>query len=118
MHKTTIRKSLYLGSLLAAFLSVGLVLLNSNSTQKNQSGGNLIIGALENYKSDHRAYPPSLDALMPKYLKKLPKVYGGATWKYSTFSNDQQFRIAFFDDSPRSITGNYRSDQPGWVLID
>jgi len=45
--------------------------------------GGQILAALEQYRSDHGRYPNTLEKLVPKYVKEVPKPqWGVGEWEY------------------------------------
>lgn len=62
---------------------------NSSSITETQSRGYEIAAALERFHADNGAFPPSLDALEPKYLAHIPPPTAGPPWwEYGTDGTD------------------------------
>lgn len=54
-----------------------------------------VITAIENYKSDHKHYPKSLEQLTPNYIKSIPKARLAITNKLQYSERGTGFRLSF-----------------------
>jgi len=93
---------------LAAFLSYTD---NGSIADRNLAKGEQIVKALERYKATHTAYPPTLDALVPSYIYRLPQPER-AEWMY--FPEDGGSRFGLFFQSDDAPVGHYNSTSKIW----
>lgn len=69
------------------------------------AAGDPIIAALERFRADNNEYPETLDALVPRYLKEIPKpTWGTREWQYWC----GQETYALFIQRSRSWYAGYR----------
>lgn len=66
---------------------------NPENVQKTIDSGNEIISALSAFQKDTGAFPDSLDALVPKYLEKIPAPsVPDYVWEYERFKSDGEYK--------------------------
>lgn len=86
--------------------------------QQSQEIGDEIIQAIEAYKLKGGVYPPTLDALVPKYLGGIRQpVAGECQWKYHR-SPDGGFYSLLFEESGSHPRRYSRSTGSKWWNYD
>ncbi|CAN5213517.1 hypothetical protein BH09SUM1_BH09SUM1_08220 [soil metagenome] len=89
--------SLYVAALMASFVYDDFVLsrISRSDLASVQKSGAPIITALEQYHTDHQAYPTALEDMSPKYLRKIPLPNWGANkWDYGAAKG--KFELAVY----------------------
>jgi hypothetical protein len=55
--------------------------------ERTKTAGDEIVAALERHRAQEGSYPPSLAALVPAYLERVPAPPWGEQWTYRTFED-------------------------------
>ena len=64
-----------------------------------------IVQAIENFHEDKKAYPQTLDELLPKYLEKVPATTGNRKFRYIRTS-DEKYDIRVGNRNGGSYSGS------------
>ena len=100
---------------LALLLVLAVVLYSEDNAaigRRNEAKGQQIVQALEQYKAAKGAYPPTLDALVPMYIGRIPRP-DSAEWLYLPDPGGAEFGL-FFEGGANDPVSSYNSKDKYW----
>ena len=103
--------------LMAVVMLSGCESWSASSIEESKKRAEPIIVALEEYFSNHGAFPKTLEDLVPDYIKELPLPTAGTrSWRYK--SRERAFSLSFGcgTDHYPNCTFSWSASGKRWIL--
>lgn len=93
--------------------------IDGPTVQEGQTRAELLLTALEQYKTDTGSYPPDLQTLIPTYLPEIPRPAPRWEYTYALEGSGSEFVLSF--EVGRNFGGDYcmfGSEAKLWTCSD
>jgi hypothetical protein len=87
------------------------------NARANMATAKKIVAAIDQYYADVGAYPPSLNALVPKYISQIPQPQGNVQWDYRLEDSGRVYLFGYAGTHPE-LSGWYASNHKTWNTAD